>query len=114
MTTTKRKWTAAEVQKLITMAKNCLGQTEIAFVLNRSIASVQGVLAEHLRPSRAPRSVEGPRGLHGTRNSASPTNMMRRRLSRSVQLRRTSVVHTSSTALRQHLGSASLQDRHGE
>jgi hypothetical protein len=41
MTTTKRKWTAEEVRKLVTMAKNGLGRTEIAFTLNRSIASVQ-------------------------------------------------------------------------
>ena len=40
MTTTK-KVTAAEVQKLLTMARNGLGRTEIAFALNRSIASVQ-------------------------------------------------------------------------
>jgi hypothetical protein len=39
--TTKRKWTAAEERKLMTMAKNGLGRTEIAFALNRSIASVQ-------------------------------------------------------------------------
>jgi hypothetical protein len=41
MTTTKRKWTDAEVRKLVTMAKNGLGRKEIAFALNRSIASVQ-------------------------------------------------------------------------
>jgi hypothetical protein len=40
MTTTK-KVTAAEVQKLLTMARNGLGRTEIAFALNRSTASVQ-------------------------------------------------------------------------
>jgi hypothetical protein len=41
MTTAKRKWTASEVQKLLTMAKNGVGRAEIAFALNRSIASVQ-------------------------------------------------------------------------
>jgi hypothetical protein len=38
---TKRKWTAAEERKLVAMARNGVGRKEIAFVLNRSIASVQ-------------------------------------------------------------------------
>jgi hypothetical protein len=41
MRITKRKWTDAEVRKLVIMAKNGLGRKEIAFALNRSIASVQ-------------------------------------------------------------------------
>jgi hypothetical protein len=39
--TSKRKWTAAEVQTLVAMAKNGVDRRAIAEALNRSIASIQ-------------------------------------------------------------------------
>jgi hypothetical protein len=37
----KRKWTAIEEEKLVSMARNGLGRTAIAVALNQSIASIQ-------------------------------------------------------------------------
>jgi hypothetical protein len=39
--TSKKRWTAAEEQTLVAMAKNGDGRTAIAEALNRSIASIQ-------------------------------------------------------------------------